>query len=149
MVSTWKGIEKLYNIHKKEKEDVQVYVLPPTRDPDLSFYRLLDAAENKNDGIWNMLDQKRTAWLELVAATLKEEDKKAVSEYITQSFESIKDILKAVWILEDKSGAASDHLETMTSLFLEKIVSSYFLQRGESVESKELNKLLSDHNPSF
>ena len=78
MVSTWKGIEKLYNIHKKEKEDVQVYVLPPTRDPDLSFYRLLDAAENKNDGIWNMLDQKSTAWLELVAATLKEEAKKAV-----------------------------------------------------------------------
>ena len=121
MVSTWKGIEKLYNIHKKEKEDVQVYVLPPTRDPDLSFYRLLDAAENKNDGIWNMLDQKRTAWLELVAATLKEEDKKAVSEYITQSFESIKDILKAVWILVINNGSVNKTMlpRKKNNLFLE------------------------------
>ena len=39
MVSTAKGIEKLYEIHNRGKEDVAIYVLPPTRDPDLSFYR--------------------------------------------------------------------------------------------------------------
>ena len=128
MVSTWKGIEKLYIIHKKEKEDVQIYVLPPTRDPDLSFYKLLDAAENKDDRIWNMLEQKKTAWLELASSSLNSDASGDVSEYISQSFESIKDILKAVWILEDKSGAASDYLETMTSTFLERIVSAYFVE---------------------
>ena len=149
MVSTWKGIEKLYSIHKKEKEDVQIYVLPPTRDPDLSFYKLLDAAENKDDRIWNMLEQKKTAWLELASSSLNSDASGDVSEYISQSFESIKDILKAVWILEDKSGAASDYLETMTSTFLERIVSAYFVEKGERVEGRELDKLLSDHNPSF
>ena len=149
MVSTWKGIEKLYCVHKKEKEDVQIYVLPPTRDPDLSFYKLLDAAENKDDGIWSMLQQKKTAWLELASSSLKNDSSNEVSSYISQSFESIKDILKAVWILEDKSGAASDYLETMTSTFLERIVSAYFIEKGESVESRDLNRLLSDHNPSF
>ena len=149
MVSTWKGIEKLYCVHKKEKEDVQIYVLPPTRDPDLSFYKLLDAAENKDDRIWNMLEQKKTAWLELASSSLNSDASGDVSEYISQSFESIKDILKAVWILEDKSGAASDYLETMTSTFLERIVSAYFVEKGERVEGRELDKLLSDHNPSF
>ena len=33
MVSTWKGIEKLYNIHKKEKEDGDdVYYLENTNE---------------------------------------------------------------------------------------------------------------------
>ncbi len=97
MVSTWKGIEKLYCVHKKEKEDVQIYVLPPTRDPDLSFYKLLDAAENKDDRIWNMLEQKKTAWLELASSSLNSDASGDVSEYISQSFDSIKDILKAVY----------------------------------------------------
>ena len=149
MVSTWQGIEKLYCVHKKEKEDVQIYVLPPTRDPDLSFYKLLDAAENKDDGIWSMLQQKKTAWLELASSSLKNDSSNEVSSYISQSFESIKDILKAVWILEDKSGAASDYLEMMTSTFLDRIVSAYFIEKGERGESRDLNRLLSDHNPSF
>ena len=100
MVSTAKGIEKLYEIHNRGKEDVAIYVLPPTRDPDLSFYRLLDAAEKKDDRLWNLLEQKKSAWLELCSSVLG--DNSSVSEYVSQNFVSIGDILRAVWILEDK-----------------------------------------------
>ncbi|MGN1163815.1 MAG: ACT domain-containing protein, partial [Candidatus Ornithospirochaeta sp.] len=149
MVSTAKGIERLYDIHKNGKEDVEIYVLPPTRDPDLSFYRLLDAAENKDDRLWDMLSQKRNAWLELVSSVLDGTGCETVSAYISSSFESIRDILRAVWILEDKSGAASDHLETLTSTFLEKIVSAYFEEKGISTGSVEFKKIMEDHNPAF
>ena len=147
MVSTAKGIEKLYEIHNRGKEDVAIYVLPPTRDPDLSFYRLLDAAEKKDDRLWNLLEQKKNAWLELCSSMLG--DNSSVSEYVSQNFVSIGDILRAVWILEDKSGAASDHLETMTSTFLDKIVSAYFQEKGISTDSISLSSLLEDHNPVF
>ena len=147
MVSTAKGIEKLYEIHNRGKEDVAIYVLPPTRDPDLSFYRLLDAAEKKDDRLWNLLEQKKNAWLELCSSVLG--DNSSVSEYVSQNFVSIGDILRAVWILEDKSGAASDHLETMTSTFLDKIVSAYFQEKGISTDSISLSSLLEDHNPVF
>ena len=147
MVSTAKGIEKLYEIHNRGKEDVAIYVLPPTRDPDLSFYRLLDAAEKKDDRLWNLLEQKKNAWLELCSSMLG--DNSSVSEYVSQNFVSIGDILRAVWILEDKSGAASDHLETMTSTFLDRIVSAYFQEKGISTDSISLSSLLEDHNPVF
>lgn len=147
MVSTANGIEKLYEIHNRGKEDVAIYVLPPTRDPDLSFYRLLDAAEKKDDRLWNLLEQKKNAWLELCSSVLG--DNFSVSEYVSQNFVSIGDILRAVWILEDKSGAASDHLETMTSTFLDRIVSAYFQEKGISTDSISLSSLLEDHNPVF
>ena len=149
MVSTAKGIERLYDIHKSGKEDVEIYVLPPTRDPDLSFYRLLDAAEDKDERLWDMLAQKRNAWLELVSSVLDGSEGEGVSSYISSSFESIRDILRAVWILEDKSGAASDHLEILTSTFLEKIVSAYFEEKGISVGAVEFRKIMEDHNPAF
>ena len=99
MVSTWKGLDKLYNIHIKEKEDVQIYVLPPTRDPDLSFYKLLDAAENKDEGIWNMLEQKKTAWLELVSSSLKSEESDKISSYIVDNCDLV--IIKVILTVKD------------------------------------------------
>ncbi|MBQ0072176.1 MAG: hypothetical protein KBS81_10055, partial [Spirochaetales bacterium] len=130
MVSTEKGVSKLLTVYSQGAEDTQVFVLSPVRNPELSFDKLLSAAEAHEASLWTRLEKNHHVWKELVASNISSEKEAVVASEIDGAFEEVRDVLKAVWILGDKSGAAPDHLEALTSKFLAKILSARFNDEG-------------------
>ena len=122
MVSTSKGIEKLIRVVSMSGDDTSVIVLPPPLNPSLTFTKLLERAEKREDDLWHLLEMKKAGWLELADSSLSLADAAEVKEEMESSFSKIADILKAVWILRSREGGAQDYLENLTSSFLALII---------------------------
>ncbi len=134
MVSTSKGIEKLISVIKLSGDDTSVFVLPPPLNPSLTFNRLLEMAEKRDDSVWALLEMKKKGWLDLVSSSLSSVKAMAVAEEIEASFSDVSDIIKAVWILRDRKGGSSDYLENLTSSFLASILLFRMKEEGISCE---------------
>ncbi len=130
MVSTSGGIERLMGIIRKYNDDTSVIVLPPPLNPELSFDKLLEKAEKRDEDVWKLLEMKRKGWLELASSSLSSVGSEIVSASIESSFNDIKDILKAVWLLESREGGSGDYLENLSSSFLALILARRFEDEG-------------------
>ena len=130
MVSTSKGIEKLMRVAALGGDDTSVFVLPPPLNPELTFTRLLEKAEKREDDLWHLLDMKKNGWLELSSSSLSSVHAAVVNEEIESSFSRVRDILKAVWILESREGGSEEYLENLTSSFLALILLERFREEG-------------------
>lgn len=134
MVSTSKGIEKLISVIRRSGDDTSVFVLPPPLNPSLTFNRLLEMAEERDESVWSLLEMKKNGWLDLVSSSLSPAKAMVVSEEIEASFSDVSDIIKAVWILRDRKGGSSDYLENLTSSFLASILLYRMKEEGISCE---------------
>ena len=133
MVSTKTGVEKLLDIYNSHKEDCQIFVISPVHSSELSFDVLLKDAEKKDEHLWSKLERSQSNWIELMENSTSSEFHEELSSRINVAFSDIEDILKAVWLLEDATGAAKSHFESLTSEFLADILSSRFA--GDGIES--------------
>lgn len=131
MVSSPSGVEKLLRVVKQSKEKRNIFVLPPTRSPELVLDPLLDKAAFRDTELWAFFDKKKNGWIDLATSSIKKDSSSVVS-YIENSFSQLSDVLKAIWLLEDKTGSSVFYLERETSLFLAAILSAYFKEEGFS-----------------
>ena len=130
MVSTKTGANKLLDVYREDNAENSVFVLSPVKSPELNLRVLLGIAALKDERLWSMLERSQAAWNELAETLLEGSDSSEVVGNINASFSDIEDILKAVWLLEDSSGAAGSHLDTLTSDFLSQILSEFFKREG-------------------
>ena len=126
MVATPTGAHKLLDVYREDNAENSVFVLSPVKSPELNLRMLLNAAALKDERLWSMLERSQAAWNELAETLLEGSDSSEVVGNINSTFSDIEDILKAVWLLEDSSGAAGTHLDTLTSDFLSQILSEFF-----------------------
>lgn len=142
MVSNKSGVEKLLDIYNSNKEDCQVFVISPVHSSELSLDVLLKDAEKKDEHLWSKLERSQSNWIELVENSVGTEFHEELSSKINSSFSEIEDILKAVWLLEDASGAAKSHFESLTSNFLADILSIRFSEEGISSKCYSVSDIL-------
>ncbi len=147
MVSTPGGIEKFLSVIRLGGDDTSVFVLPPPLNPSLTFQKLLLLAEKKDEDVWSLLEMKKKGWLELVSSSLSERSAANVSEEMESSFSNVYDIIKAVWILGDSTGASSDYLEYLTSSFLASVLLARL--KEERMEAVVLDPSVILENPSL
>lgn len=133
-LATRSGIQKLLSLHKKSKEDVQVYVLTAVSSAELSLLSLLEKAERRDERLWSMLERCRTAWLELGESSSGFQDS-IVVDAINSGFTESEDLLKAIWLLGSSSLNARHFLLSKTSYFLSSILNSVFNHEGIKAES--------------
>lgn len=133
MVSTKSGVEKLLDIYNSNKEDCQIFVISPVHSFELSLDALLKDAEKKDEHLWSKLERSQSNWIELMENSTASEYHEELSSRINSAFSDIEDILKAVWLLEDATGAAKSHFESLTSGFLADILSARF--EGDGINS--------------
>lgn len=129
MVSTKAGAMKLLDVYREDSADCSVFVLSPVKNQELNLRMLLSAAAGKDERLWSRLERSQAGWIELAETLLEGSDSEVMAK-INDSFSDIEDILKAVWLLEDGSGAAGSHLDILTSEFLSLILSAFFRKEG-------------------
>jgi len=148
MVSTASGVEKLLDIYNKSEERCQIFVISPVRSPELSFESLLNDAANKDERLWARLENSQSNWIEFLESAVSGPNFDKVAQRINAAFSDIEDILKAIWILEDGSGAAKEHFESLTSTFIADILSARF--RAEGIDAKCFSpKDILERRPAF
>lgn len=135
MVSTKAGAMKLLEVYRSDDSECSVFVLSPVKSPELNLRMLLSAAAEKDERLWSRLERSQAGWNELAETLLEGSESQEVSQKINDSFSDIEDILKAVWLLEDSSGAAGNHLDFITSDFLSLILSAFFRMEGIATAS--------------
>lgn len=137
MLSTKNGVDKLLQIYRQSSEDISIFVLSPVHSPELSLDVLLKDAEKKDERLWSRLEKSQGNWIEFSDSVVSSENAKSIEDKINESFSDIEDILKAVWLLEDGSGAAKKHFEDITSTLLSSIISARFSE--EHINNISLN----------
>ncbi len=142
MVATKSGEEKLLKVFRSGDEDVKIFVLSPVRSPELSLRSLINAAEKKDERLWTKLEKSQSSWLELAENTLNGDSYQIVSAEITSAFQDVEDILRAIWLLSDGSGAAGEHLDALTSEFLAKLLKARFEEEGISSELMSFESII-------
>lgn len=147
MVSTGSGVSKLLDIYKKSEERTQIFVISPVRSPELSFEGLLADAAAKDERLWSRLENSQANWIEFLENAVLGAHAET-SNKINEAFSNIEDVLKAIWILEDGSGAAKEHFESLTSTFIADILSARFKQEGITSRSYKPNEIL-DKKPQL
>lgn len=141
MVSTISGVDKLLEVCRNGKEACQIFVISPVRSPELSLELLLRDAARKDERLWSKLERSQSNWIELAESCVSGEDLSKISNVINDAFSDIEDILKAVWLLEDSSGAAKGHFESMTSVFLARILSARFSSEGITSKCYQMEEI--------
>lgn len=110
---TSEGCDRLIGI-RQATDGRTVFVLSDLANSLSSLSSLIEDAIGQETTLWAKLEGRFTSWSQIIDTLSEQEDRQELISLVKNGFGQIEDILKAVWLVGDASGAARkfvDHTE--------------------------------------
>lgn len=113
------GSRKNFEVIKKQSAgSACIYVVSPDCDPSLELTELLMAARSHDERLWSMMESRTEAWVSLIDHRVLSPAKGDILTEIKSGFNSVEDLLRAVWLVGDISEGTMKFVDSLINRWL-------------------------------
>ncbi len=109
-----------------------IYVVSPTCDDSLELTELLVAAKSHDERLWSMMESRTEAWVMLVEQKVTSTAKNEILTEIKSGFNSVEDLLRAVWLVGDISEGSVRFVDSLLNRWIALILREMVCAPGDS-----------------
>ncbi len=129
-------------IKKQDSGSAAVYVVSPACDSSLELTELLVAAKNHDERLWSMMESRTEAWVSLVEQRVLSTVKGDILTEIKSGFNSVEDLLRAVWLVGDISEGSLRFVDSLLNRWLSLLLKEMVRTESRTPEILTVSEFL-------
>ncbi len=152
MLLDQEGREKLLSLRSDNINNKLILVLSSDKEKIIESKLLLDLARNKDEKLWEKLEEKKLYLNNVILEIVSENNKESLIELIEKDFIDIEDILRSVWLVGDVSYGTLGYFDYVVGNWIANFARVIIEESNDKIvcfTSKEIEKMQSSDLPDF